>query len=102
MYGVHYESLKTRQLLHVPDDRRPSILQANAVGTTLVFATWDEALFGEWARRLYTEGILPEDEVYQATTSTILRLNTETNQCDEILNVKQFWINHVLLHPTRL
>src|SRR5262245_15500057 len=45
LFAVEIESLKRRQLLKLPSERRPSMLQANATGDTLVFATWDEALF---------------------------------------------------------
>src|ERR1044071_5574095 len=39
LLAVEIESLKRRQILSVPSDRRPSMLQANANGDTLVFAT---------------------------------------------------------------
>src|SRR6185503_15795429 len=38
LHAVEIESLRQRQLLSVPADRRPSMLNANASGDTLVFA----------------------------------------------------------------
>ena len=46
--AVHIESLHQRHLLRLPEERRPSMLHANANGDTLAFATWDEALFAAW------------------------------------------------------
>lgn len=100
LFGVNPESLQTRKLLQVPNDRRPSILHADAAGTTLVFATWDEKLFGDYAQQLYAGGGFPDEAEYQKTTSTIHRLDTVTGRCDEILRTDNFWINHVLIHPT--
>lgn len=100
LFAVNWETLDTHCVLTLPDDRRPSILQADAAGTTLVFATWDEGLFADSAQLFYAGEPMPPDEYWQATTSTIQRLDTVTGQCDEILRVKNFWINHVLIHPT--
>jgi oligogalacturonide lyase len=98
--AVDWQSLAERTLLEVPPDRRPSMLQTNATGTTTVFATWDEALFAQGARRTYAGEAYPEDAFYQATTSTVTRLDTKTGECREVLRGDKFWINHVLIHPT--
>lgn len=100
LFGVNPNTFETRKLLILPNDRRPSILHADAAGTTLVFATWDEKLFGDYAAQLYAGGGLPDEKEYQRTTSTIHRLDSLTGQCDEILRADNFWINHVLIHPT--
>ena len=47
LFAVEIESLQHRQVLSLSADRRPSMLQANAAGDVLVFATWDEDLFLE-------------------------------------------------------
>src|ERR1044071_7013445 len=39
LFAVEIERLQQRQLLSLPSDRRPSMLQANAGGDMLVFAT---------------------------------------------------------------
>lgn len=98
--ATDFESLDTRLLLRVPEERRASILNVDASGTTLVFATWDEELFARNAQRLYAREITWDDPFHQATTSTILRVDTGSGQCDEILRRERFWINHVLIHPT--
>lgn len=100
LFSVNWENFETHCLLNLPDDRRPSILHVNAAGTTLVFATWDEALFQDSAERFYAGEPMSSDEYWQATTSTIHRLDTVTGQCEEILRTGKFWINHVLIHPT--
>lgn len=100
LYAVDFENLNTRQLLHVPDDRRPSILHSDAAGTTLVFATWDESLFAGRAVWAYAGGGFANEPFFQETASTILRVDTETGACDEVLRREHFWINHVLIHPT--
>jgi oligogalacturonide lyase len=101
LFGTDVETFETRHLLHVPDERRPSILHADAAGTTLVLATWDEELFAQNAPRLYAGEIAWDDPFHQATSSTIIRLDTATGRCDEIFRREQFWVNHVLIHPTK-
>ena len=101
LLAVDLDTLQGRRVLNVPADRRPSILQADAAGSTLVFATWDEALFAEYSRRAYAGEKLIGDDFYQATTSTIVRLDTRTRHAEEVLRRPSFWINHVLVHPTR-
>ena len=90
LYGVHVENLKTRHLWHVPDDRRASMLNADASGTTLVFATWDEALFAGWAQRSYADGNFPVDPMYQATASTIQRLDTIRESVNKFCGASTF------------
>ena len=97
--AVEIESLNHRQLLRLPPDRRASMLQANASGETLVFATWDEALFLERSQRAYAGETFPDESFFQETTSTILRVDTVTGQAEEVLRKEKFWINHVHLHP---
>ncbi len=100
LWAVEIESLRARQLLTLPVDRRPSILHANADGTTLVFATWDEALFLAGSRRAYAgESFAVDDPFYHATTSTIIRVDAATGRAEEILRQEKFWINHVLINP---
>jgi oligogalacturonide lyase len=100
LWAVEIETLRARILLTLPADRRPSILHANADGTTLVFATWDEDLFLEGSRRAYAgEHFAVDDPFYHATTSTILRVDAATGHAEEILRQKKFWINHVLINP---
>lgn len=100
LFGVDYETLATRPLWHVPNERRASILHTNAAGDILVWATWDEKLFAESASRFYAGEQMPDDAYWQQGASTIHRLDTKTGQCDEILRRERFWINHVLIHPT--
>jgi oligogalacturonide lyase len=100
LFAVDVETPESRRLLHVPDARRPSILNANAQGTTLVFATWDEKLFAERSALAYAGAGFAYAPFFQETASTIVRLNTESRQCEEILRRERFWINHVLIHPT--
>lgn len=97
LYGVNFETFETRPLLNLPADSRASMLHTN--GRDLVFATWDEKVFAEPAPRTYAERSFPADEYWQGTTSTIIRLDTETGACEEILRKENFWINHVLIHP---
>ena len=99
--SVHLETFETRTVLTVPPDRRPSMLHANAAGDTLVFATWDEALFAERSRRAYAGEVFADEAFFQTTTSTILRVDVATGASEEVLRKPNFWVNHVLLHPTR-
>src|SRR5687768_3968250 len=97
--AVEIEGLSHRHLLRLPADRRASMLQANASGETLVFATWDEALFQERSRRAYAGEKFPDERFFQETTSTIVRLNAITGLAEEVLRIEKFWINHVLVNP---
>ena len=99
MFAVEIESLKRRQFLSLPLDRRPSMLQANASGETLVFATWDESLFMERSQRAYSGEKFPDEHFFQETTSTILRVDAATGQAEEVLCKEKFWINHVHVNP---
>lgn len=99
LFAVEIEGLKRRQLLCLPPDRRPSMLQVNANGETLVFATWDEALFLERSQRAYAGEAFPDESFFQETTSTIIRVNAITGRAEEVLRKEKFWINHVHLHP---
>ncbi len=100
LWAVDFETLRTRRLLHVVDDRRPSVLHANASGTTLVFATWDEKLFADRSQRAYAGAGFANAPFFQETASTIMRVDVASGRCDEILRRERFWINHVLIHPT--
>jgi oligogalacturonide lyase len=97
--AVEIESLRARHILSLPADRRPSILHADASGATLVFATWDEALFAGWSHRAFAGEQFLDDRFFQETTSTICRLDTAAGQCEELLRRERFWINHVLVNP---
>jgi oligogalacturonide lyase len=99
LFSVEIESLKRRPILSVSSDRRPSMLQANANGDTLVFATWDEALFMDRSQRAYAGEKFPDEDFFQETTSTIVRVNALSGQSEEILCKEKFWINHVHVHP---
>jgi len=99
LFAVEIESLKSRQLLSLSSDRRPSMLQANASGDTLVFATWDESLFMDRSKRAYAGEKFPDERFFQETTSTILRVDTASGQAEEVLCKEKFWINHVHLNP---
>ena len=99
LLAVGIESLKRRQLLSLPSDRRPSMLQANAGGETLVFATWDEDLFMERSHRAYAGERFPDEHFFQETTSTMMRVEAETGQAEEVLRKERFWINHVHVNP---
>jgi oligogalacturonide lyase len=102
LYGVHLESLERTRVLTLPPDRRPSILNADAAGATLVFATWDEALFAEHSQRVYGGGTFEfTDAFFQTTTSTIVRVDTRSGRAEEVARKACFWINHVLVHPTK-
>jgi oligogalacturonide lyase len=99
LFAVEIESLKQRHLLSLPSTRRPSMLQANASGDTLVFATWDESLFMERSQRAYAGERFPDEKFFQETTSTIMRVDTMTGQAEEVMCKEKFWINHVHLNP---
>ncbi len=99
LFAVEVESLKQRELLSLSSDRRPSMLQANPNGETLVFATWDEALFMERSQRAYAGEKFPDDRFFQETTSTIMRVDAVTGQAEEVLCREKFWINHVHVNP---
>lgn len=99
LWAVEIESLKQRQILELPADRRPSMLQAGFAGETLVFATWDESLFLERSKRAYAGERFPDEHFYQETTSTIMRVDAATGQAEEILRMDKFWINHVHVNP---
>jgi oligogalacturonide lyase len=99
LFAVQIESLKQRQLLSLPSDRRPSMLQANASGETLVFATWDEALFMERSQRAYAGEKFPDEQFFQETISTIMRVEAVSGQAEEVLCMEKFWINHVHVNP---
>lgn len=99
LWAAGVETLEPRLVLTVPEGRRPSMLHADAAGATLVFATWDEALFAERARRAYAGETFPDESFFQETASTILRVEAATGQVEEILRRERFWINHVLVHP---
>ena len=99
LFAVEVETLKERQILSLPADRRPSMLQANASGETLVFATWDELLFMERSQRAYVGEKFPDEHFFQETTSTIMRVDAITGQAEEVLCKEKFWINHVHVNP---
>jgi oligogalacturonide lyase len=100
--AVNLETYQQTHLLQLPADRRPSVINADAAGTTVVFATWDEALFYERSQRAYAgEPFSFYDPFFQATTSTIIRLDTRTGFAEEIARNERFWINHVLVHPNQ-
>ena len=99
LFAVDIEGLNQRQLLSLPSDRRPSMLQANASGDTLIFATWDEALFMERSQRAYAGEKFADEKFFQETTSTIIRLDALTGKSEEVLCKENFWINHVHLNP---
>jgi len=99
LFAVEIESLKQRSLLSLPADRRPSMLQANPSGDILVFATWDESLFMERSQRAYSGEHFPDEHFFQETTSTIMRVEAETGQAEEVLRKENFWINHVHVNP---
>jgi oligogalacturonide lyase len=99
LFAVEIESLRRRQLLSLPSDRRPSMLQANASGETLVFATWDEALFMERSQRAYAGERFSDEHFFQETTSTIMRVDAATGQAEEVFCKEKFWINHVHVNP---
>ena len=101
LLGVDLDSLKGRRVLELPADRRPSILQADAAGDTLVFATWDEALFQTCSQRATPGQPFADERFLQDTTSTVVRVDTASGQAEEVLRRPAFWINHVLVHPTR-
>ncbi len=102
LYAVALEGLERTHLLTLPADRRPSILNADAAGSTLAFATWDEALFHERSQWAYGGGKFAfTDAFFQETTSTIVRLDTRTGHAEEVARKEHFWINHVLVHPTQ-
>jgi len=65
----------------------------------LVFATWDEDLFMERSHRAYAGERFPDEHFFQETTSTILRVEAETGQAEEVLRKERFWINHVHVNP---
>jgi len=76
------------------------MLNANAAGDTLVFAAWDEALFAWWSQQAYASGdAFPMGDFFQQTASTIHRLDAASGECETVLRVENFWINHVLIHP---
>ena len=97
LFAVEIEGLKRRQLLSLPSDRRPSMLQSG--GETLVFATWDEKLFMERSQRAYAGEKFPDEQFFQETTSTILRVEAATGQAEEVFCKDKFWINHVHVNP---
>jgi oligogalacturonide lyase len=99
LFAVEIESLKRRHILDVPTHRRPSMLQADADRDTLIFATWDESLFLERSQRAYAGEHFPDENFFQETTSTILRLDAATGKADEVLCMEKLWINHVHLNP---
>jgi oligogalacturonide lyase len=99
LFAVEIESLKRRQLLGLPADRRPSMLQASPSGETLVFATWDESLFMERSQRADAGEKFPDERFFQETTSTIMRVDAIRGQAEEVLCKEKFWINHVHVNP---
>ena len=99
LWAVEIESLAQRSILSLPSDRRPSMLQADASGETLVFATWDESLFQDWSRRAYAGENFTDDRFFQETTSTIMRVDALSEQAEEVLYKERFWINHVHVNP---
>lgn len=99
LFAVEIESLQQRQVLSVAADRRPSMLQANANGETLVFATWDEALFMERSQRAYVGEKFPDERFFQETTSTITRIDAVSGASEEVFCKEKFWINHVHVNP---
>jgi oligogalacturonide lyase len=101
LFAVDLASLEQQLVLELPPDRRPSMLNADAAGRTLVFATWDEALFREYSHRAYAGEVFADQAFFQQTTSTIMRVDTGSGQAEEVLRCEQFWINHVLIHPTQ-
>jgi oligogalacturonide lyase len=101
LQAVDLDGRQGRRVLDLPVGRRPSILHADAAGRTLVFATWDEALFQAWSQRAYAGERFAGDDFFQETTSTIERVDPRSGQAEEVLRRPAFWINHALVHPTR-
>jgi oligogalacturonide lyase len=99
LFAVEIESLKQRQLLSLTSDRRSSMLQTNASGETLVFATWDESMFMERSQRAYAGEKFPDEQFFQETTSTIVRVEAATGNAEEVFCKEKFWINHVHVNP---
>ncbi|HEU0293161.1 MAG TPA: oligogalacturonate lyase family protein [Anaerolineales bacterium] len=99
LFAVDIEGLQRRHVLSLPSDRRPSMLQANASGETLVFATWDESLFMERSHRAYAGEKFPDERFFQEMTSTIMRVDALSGPAQEVLRKEKFWINHVHLNP---
>src|SRR5205807_974254 len=66
LLAANIYDLTQRLVLSLPPDRRPSIINADAAGQTLVFATWDEALFMEGSRRMRAASdSLPDDDFFE-------------------------------------
>jgi len=100
LLAANIYDLTQREVLVLPPDRRPSILNADASGQTLVFATWDEALFMQGSRRMKTAtDPLPEDDFFYQADTTIMRVDAGSGQAEEVLRLEKFWSNHVLVNP---
>jgi oligogalacturonide lyase len=99
LMGVEVETCQSRRLLTVPADRRPSMINADASGETLVFATWDENLFAKWSQDACAGTPFTDNALYQQTASTLLRVEAASGQSEEVLRIENFWINHVLINP---
>src|SRR5205823_4798311 len=84
LLGVELDSLKSRRVLELAADRRPSILHADAAGSTLVFATWDEALFQMVAQRARPGEPFADERFLQETTSTIMRVDARSGRAEEV------------------
>src|SRR5690606_20346192 len=94
LFGVDLEDFERQHVLTLPPDRRPSMLHADAAGRTLLFATWDEALFASLSQRAWAGEAFADDSVYHQAASTIMRVDTATGQAEEVLRFDDFWINH--------
>jgi len=100
LMAANIYDLTQRLVLSLPPDRRPSIINADATGQTLVFATWDDALFTEGSRRMRTASDpLPEDDFFEQADTTIMRVDAGTGSAEEVIRLKKFWSNHVLVNP---
>jgi hypothetical protein len=100
LLAANIYDLSQRQVLSLAPDRRPSVINADAAGQTLVFATWDEALFQEGSRRMRTASDpLPEDDFFQQADTTIMRVDAAPGSAEEVARLEKFWSNHVLINP---
>jgi oligogalacturonide lyase len=75
------------------------MLNANAAGDTLVFATVDETLFAERSARAFAGEQFPDELFFQQTASSVHRVDAASGFCEEVLRLERFWINHVLVNP---
>jgi oligogalacturonide lyase len=100
LFATNIYDFTVRHVYSLPSHRRPSIINADAAGETLVFATWDEAHFASGLALMgQASDPLPPDDFFYETDTIIMRVAAATGAAEAVARLEKFWSNHVLINP---